>query len=209
MCVREQPLPRGRISVSCRNGENPNLSRARKQAVFLAALSVLSLIGAAAAPPDAGLEWGPVSSGLRLGIGFGPVSPQPTLRIVFENATAGEVQIPLGGSTAKGPLYNLVFRVKPPAGEEIPLFDFSGPRGLHLKVDPLVARLARGQKYEILLPLDKLAAFDHGRNRPLSELLSEHYAVRAVLDTTGDPREVHTFAIWAGTVSSGELGAAR
>jgi hypothetical protein len=32
-----------------------------------------------------------------------------------------------------------------------------------------------------------------------------HYPVRAILDTIGDPREVHTFAIWAGNVSSGLL----
>ncbi len=167
----------------------------RAMALLLAALTV------AAAPPDSGLAWGEVESGVRLGIGLAPSS----LRLVFENAAAQEVQIPLGGTTVKGPLYNFLFRIKSPAGEESSLFDFSGPTGAHMKVEPLVARLARGQKYEILIPLDKLMFLDHGKNRALPELLAAHYSVRAILDTTGDPREVHAFAIWAGTVSSGVL----
>jgi hypothetical protein len=156
---------------------------------------------ATAAPPDSGLAWGAVSSGVRLGIGLAPTA----LRLVFENTAPQEVQLPLGGTTVKGPLYNLLFRIKSPAGEESSLLDFSGPTGVHLKVEPLVARIARGQRYEILLPLDKLVYLDHGRNRLLPELLAAHYSVRAILDTTGDPREVHAFAIWAGTVSSGLL----
>lgn len=162
---------------------------------------MLAVIAAIAAPPDSGLEWGAVSSGVRLGIGLTPSS----LRLVFENAAAEEVEIPLGGTTVKGPLYNLLFRIKSPAGEESSLFDFSGPTGTHMKVQPLVARLARGQKYEVRIPLDKLVFLDHGKNRALPELLAAHYSVRAILDTTGDPREVHTFAIWAGNVSSGLL----
>jgi hypothetical protein len=162
---------------------------------------ILVAIAAVAAPNDSALEWGEVASGVRLGIGLGP----SVLKLVFENTAPQEVQIPLGGTTVKGPLYNLLFRIKSPAGEESSLFDFSGPTGLHLKVEPLVAHIARGQKYEILIPLDKLVYLDHGRNRLLPELLAAHYSVRAILDTTGDPREVHAFAIWAGTVSSGLL----
>ena len=158
-----------------------------------------TLILAALLPSS--LAWGPVSSGVRLGIGLGPSA----LKLVFENTAPRDVQIPLGGTTVKGPLYNFLFRIKSPAGEESSLLDFSGPTGVHLKVEPLVAHIARGQKYEILLPLDKLVFLDHGRNRLLPELLAAHYSVRAILDTTGDPREVHAFAIWAGTVSSGEF----
>src|ERR1700733_1596755 len=96
------------------------------------AIGLLLVVSAAvAAPPDSGLEWGAVSSGVRLGIGLGPSAPQPMLRLVFENTAAQEVQIPLGGTTVKGPLYNLLFRIKSPAGEESSLFDFSGPTGVH------------------------------------------------------------------------------
>lgn len=161
-------------------------------------MKVLVLALAAAA---SGLQWGAVASGVRLGIGFGPNS---TLRLVFENVSAPEVQIPLGGQTAKGPLYNLVFRVTSPQGKEDSLFDMSGPTG-HLKTEPLIARLTRGQKYEILLPMNKMIMIENGRNRTLTELLASHYSVRANLDTTGNPREVTSYALWAGDLNSGEL----
>jgi len=164
-------------------------------------MTTLVLMLAAAA---SGLQWGPVASGVRLGIGLGPTSPEATLRVVFENISAPEVQIPLGGKTIKGPLYNLVFRITSPQGKEDPLFDMSGPTG-RLKAEPLIAVLTKGQRYEILLPMSKLVALQNGKNRPLTELLAAHYSVRAMLDTTGNPREVTSHALWAGNLSSGEL----
>lgn len=164
-------------------------------------MKVLVLILAAAA---SGLQWGAVSSGVRLGIGFGPDAPEPTLRVVFENVSAPEVQIPLGGKTVKGPLYNLIFRIRSPKGAEDPLFDMSGPTG-KLKADPLIARLTKGKQYEVLLPMSKLVMLDNGKSRTLTELLAAHYSVRAMLDTTGNPREVTSYVLWAGNLSSGEL----
>jgi hypothetical protein len=175
------------------------------RAPALLALAAVAATPAFTAQHDRGLESGEVVSGVRLGIGLGPSSPEPMLRLVFENAAVPEVRIPLGGSTIKGPIYNLVFRITSPAGQEFPLFDMSGPTGVHLKIEPIVADLARGQKYEILLPMNKLVYLDNGKNRTLPELLAQHYSVRAILDTTGDPRQVNSFPIWAGNVSSGQL----
>ncbi len=166
----------------------------------------LAAVAATAAPPDSSpLVWGAAASGVRLGIGLGPATPEPTLRLVFENVAAPDLQIPLGGSTLKGRFYNLIYRITSPAGDEFPLFDLSGPPGAHVKVEPIVAHLARGQKYEILLPMAKFVYLDHGKNRLLPEMLAAHYSVRAILDTSGNPREVHSLAIWAGNVSSGEF----
>ncbi len=150
-----------------------------------------------------GLQWGAVSSGVRLGIGPGPTTPEPLLRLVIENTGVPEVRIPLGGMTAKGPIYNLLFRITSPRGKESPLFNMNGPAG-RMKTEPLIAHLARGQKYEILLPMSKFTALDEGTNRSLPAMLAAHYSVRAVLDTTGNPREVTSFALWAGNLSSGE-----
>ena len=162
--------------------------------------AIVLMLAAAAS----GLHWGAVTSGVRLGIGIGPTSPAPTLRLVFENVTAPEVQIPLGGKTVKGPLYNLIFRITSPQGKEESLFDMSGPTG-RLKAEPLIADLTKGKQYEILLPMSKLVVIENGRNRTLNELLAAHYSVRAMLDTTGNPREVTSFALWAGSLTSGEL----
>lgn len=150
------------------------------------------------------LQWGAVSSGVRLGIALGPTTPEPMLRLVFENTSAPEARIPLGAKTAKGPLYNLLFRITSPQGKETPLFNMNGPTG-RIKTEPLIAHLARGQTYEILLPMNKLMVFDNGKNRSLPQLLADHYSVRAILDTTGNPREVTSLALWAGNLSSGEL----
>jgi hypothetical protein len=143
---------------------------------------------------------------VRLGIGLGPATPQPALRLVFQNTAAKNVQLPLGEMTPKGPIYNLVFRITSPAGKEYSLFDLNGPTGRAKKIDPLVAQLARGQKYEILLLLNKLVYLDNNaRNRSLPEMLAAHYSVRATLDTSGDPRELRSFPLWFGNVSSGEF----
>jgi hypothetical protein len=166
------------------------------------ALAVLAAFGAQS---DAGLQWGDIVSGVRLGIGFGPASPEPTMRLVFENANVPHVDIPLGGKTPRGAIYNMLFRIKSPRGEEFPLFNMSGPTGAHMKVEPLIARLDRGQKYEVMLPLSKFEYLDQGKARFLPEMLAAHYSVRATLDTSGNPRVVSSLAIWAGNISSGEL----
>lgn len=158
---------------------------------------------ALAAAVTTGLQWGDVTSGVRLGIGAGPSSPEPMLRLEVKNVTAPLVQVPLGGTTAKGPLYDFLFRVKSPQGVESPLFNMNGPTG-RIKTQPLIARLARGETYEILLPMRKMLATLDGKNRTLDELLLEHYSVRAILDTTGNPREVTSYALWAGVLSSGQ-----
>jgi hypothetical protein len=163
---------------------------------------MIALLLAVASLP---LSWGDVVSGVRLGIGPGPPGPQPSLRLVFENVGAPEVQIPLGGMTTKGPIYNLLFRITSPAGKESSLFNLNGPTGVRGKIEPVIARLTRGQKYEILLPLNKFEYLENGKSRLLPELLAAHYSVQAILDTTGNPREVYSFALWAGHLSSGEF----
>ena len=108
--------------------------------------------------------------------------------------------------TSKGPIYNVVFRITSPAGKEYSLFDLNGPAGPAGKVDPLVAHLSRGQTYEILLPLKKLVYLDNNaKARLLPEMLAAHYSVRAMLDTSGEPRQPRSFPLWFGTVSSGEF----
>lgn len=167
---------------------------------------VLALLLVSSSVAEDPLVWGEVNEGVRLGIGLGPTTPQPTLRVVFENAAAKQVQLLLGEMTAKGPIYNVVFRITSPAGKEYSLFDLNGPAGAAGKVDPLVAHLTRGQKYEILLKLSKLVYLDNNaKSRSLPEMLAAHYSVRAMLDTSGEPRQPRSFPLWYGSVSSGEF----
>jgi hypothetical protein len=177
--------------------------------VSLITLLLASLISAASpgAPlhNDDSVAWGEPSSGLRLGIGLGPVSPEPQLRLVFENMGKIEIPVLLGAMTGKGAVYNLTFRIKSSGGQESDLFNFNGPPGIAGNAQPIIAHIAKGQKYEILLSLKKFVALENGKNRTLPELLAAHYSVRAMLDTSGDPRQVRPLALWMGELASGDF----
>ncbi len=168
-----------------------------------AALTVALALSALPVFAEDPVAWGPVSDGMRLGIGPGPVAPEPQLRLVFENMGSGPIQVLLGGMTGKGAVYNLVFLVKSPSGRESDLFNLNGPPGIAGHIEPIIARIARGGTYEILLTLKKFTAIENGRERTLPDLLAAHYAVRATLDTGGDPRQARPLGMWMGAVDSG------
>ena len=111
--------------------------------VSLIVLFLASLVSAASPSTNDSLAWGEVSSGLRLGIGLGPASPEPQLRLVFENAAKLEIPVLLGAMTGKGAVYNLTFRIKSPGGQESDLFNFNGPPGIIAGyVEPIIAHIA-------------------------------------------------------------------
>ncbi|HEY2012401.1 MAG TPA: hypothetical protein VGH38_02820 [Bryobacteraceae bacterium] len=174
--------------------------KARTSAIFCALASVLS----AAGPAD-NIAWGPPDHGLRFGIGFGPTSPDPQLLLVFQNVDRPECLVPLGSTSAKGPVYDIEFTLKSPDGKESPVFNFNGPPGIQPAAKPIVIEIPRGQKHEISLSLKKLVYLDNGKNRPLTEMLPLHYSVRASVDTSGDARWTRTLSQWMGKVVSGDL----
>jgi hypothetical protein len=151
------------------------------------------------------IAWGPPDHGLRFGIAFGPTSPEPQLRLVFQNVDRPRCLVPLGSSSAKGPVYDIEFTLTGPGGKESPVFNFNGPPGVQHVVKPIVIEIPRGQKYEILLSMKKLIYLDNGKSRPLPEMLALHYSVRASVDTSGDARWTRTLDQWMGKVVSGEL----
>jgi hypothetical protein len=159
----------------------------------------------AAANDSDGIAWGAVDHGVRFGLAFGPSSPEPQLRLIFQNVDRPQCLLPLGSESAKGPVYDVEFRVKAPDGKESPLFNFNGPPGIQPAAKPIVLDIPKGAKHEILLSAKKLIYVDNGKNRPLTELLAQHYSVRASVDTSGDARWNRTLSQWMGKVSTGEL----
>lgn len=152
------------------------------------------------------IAWGPADHGLRFGIAFGPASPEPQIRLVFQNIDRSECLLPLGSSSPKGPVYDVEFAVKAPNGNESPLFNFNGPPGVqHADVKPIVIEIPKGQQREILLSMKKLVYLDNGKNRTLPEMLALHYSVHASVDTSGDARFTRTRDQWMGKVVSGDL----
>jgi len=168
-------------------------------------LIVLLAVCAFAAAGEDPVAWGPPTAGMRLGIGLGPITPEPQLRLVFQSVGTSPIDVLLGGMREKGPVYNLVFRIKSPAGVESDLFNFNGPPGIAGHIEPIIAHIARGRTYEILLSLKKFRAIENGRERTLPDLLAAHYSVRATLDTSGDPRQIRPLGMWMGAVTSGDF----
>jgi hypothetical protein len=158
-----------------------------------------------AADPGGNIAWGMPDHGLRFGIGLGPTSPDPQLLLVFQNVDRPECLVPLGSTSAKGPVYDIEFTLKSPAGKEFPVFNFNGPPGIQPAAKPIVIEIPRGQKHEIFLSLKKLIYLDNGKSRPLSEMLALHYSVHARVDTSGDARWTRTLSQWMGKVVSGDL----
>jgi hypothetical protein len=165
----------------------------------------LALLALGAGDRNDGIAWGPVDHGLRFGLAFGPASPDPQLRLVFQNVDRAQCLLPLGSTSAKGPVYDIEFRITSPAGKESPLFNFNGPPGIQPAAKPIVVEIAKGEKHEILLSEKKLIFLDNGKSRPLTEMLALHYSVRASVDTSGDARWTRTLSQWMGKVATGEL----
>ena len=154
--------------------------------------------------PD-NIAWGLPDHGVRFGLAFGPTVPEPQLRLIFQNVDRPECLLPLGSSSAKGPVYDVEFTIKAPDGKESPLFNFNGPPGIQPAPKAIVIEIQRGQKHEILLSMKKLVYLDNGKNRTLPEMLALHYSVHASVDTSGDARWTRTRDQWMGKVVSGEL----
>lgn len=165
----------------------------------------LAALALAAADRNDGIAWGEVDHGVRFGLAFGPSSPEPQLRLVFQNVDRAQCLLPLGSESAKGPVYDIEFRVKSPDGKESPLFNFDGPPGIQPAAKPIIFDIPKGAKHELLLSEKKLIYVDNGKNRPLTDLLAQHYSVRASVDTSGDARWSRTLSQWMGKISTGEL----
>src|SRR5580658_5354048 len=163
------------------------------------------LLALGASVPADNIAWGTPDHGVRFGLAFGPTVPEPQLRLIFQNVDRPECLLPLGSSSAKGPVYDVEFTIKAPDGKESPLFNFNGPPGIQPAPKAIVIEIPRGQKHEILLSMKKLVYLDNGKNRTLPEMLALHYSVHASVDTSGDARWTRTRDQWMGKVVSGEL----
>ncbi|HWF10340.1 MAG TPA: hypothetical protein VG297_17855, partial [Bryobacteraceae bacterium] len=66
----------------------------------------LAAVALAAANNNDGIAWGAVDHGVRFGLAFGPSSPEPQLRLIFQNVDRPQCLLPLGSESVKGPVYD-------------------------------------------------------------------------------------------------------
>jgi len=152
------------------------------------------------------IAWGPPDHGIRFGIALGPAASDPQLRLIFENLERPQCHLPLGSTSAKGPIYDVLFTLRAPDGKESPVFNFNGPPGVQHAVQPVVLDIPRGKSHEIQLSMKKLIYVDNnGKNRTLPDMLALHYSVHASVDTSGESRFTRTRDQWMGKVVSGDL----
>lgn len=168
---------------------------------LLALTLALTLTLHAATP----IAWGPPDHGVRFGLAFGPSSPDPQIRLIFQNVDRPQCLLPLGSTSAKGPVYDVEFTLKAREGTESTLFNMNGPAGIQPAPKPIQISLNKGQQYEILLSMKKLIYIQNGKSLTLPEMLARHYSVYAVVDTTGEARYTRTRDQWMGRLVSGEL----
>ncbi len=148
------------------------------------------------------ISWGPPDHGVRFGLAF---APGAQIRLIFQNVDRPQCLLPLGSTSAKGPVYDVEFALKSPDGRESPLFNFNGPPGVQHAAQAIVVDIPKGKTYEIQLSMNKLVYLDNGTNRPLPEMLARHYSVHAIVDTSGDARWTRTRDQWMGRIISGDL----
>jgi hypothetical protein len=165
----------------------------------------IALIALGASKPADNIAWGEEDHGVRIGLAHGAASPEPQIRVIFQNVNRPQCLLPLGSQSAKGPVYDIEFAVTSPAGKQSPVFNFNGPPGIQHEVKPIILDIPRGQTREVDLSMKKLIYADKGQNRPLTDLLAQHYTVHASVDTSGDARWSRTLNQWMGKAISGEL----
>ncbi len=128
--------------------------------------------------------WGPVESGLQLGIDITATS-EPALRISLKNAGSQPRDLPIGHSGAPD-LYDVEFTTQPPGQQPQPVLD-----QIALKAQPgsfgppLTAHLQPGEVREFLYPLSRLICIVNRKDVALRPLLAQGYMVRASFDFPG------------------------
>jgi hypothetical protein len=157
------------------------------------------------------IAWGGAADGLRLGVGVESISRK--LRVTFQNVGRTEMDVPLGGSTGVGPMYVIQFAAIDSKGAEFHVAYVGGANFVGGVLEPLLVRLAAGESYELLLPLDKFVGVLNGKDVTLGTLLRRGYAVRAALSISPESAKWSRSAaawrgsapIWTGSARSSEF----
>ena len=128
--------------------------------------------------------WGPVESGLQLGIGT-TSTPESALRILLKN-TGSEPRDLLIGYEGSADLYNVEITTQAPGQQPQLVFDLialkAPPSSLLL---PISAHLQPGEIRSLLYPLRQLICVVNRHDVPIRALLAQGYKVRASFQFPG------------------------
>jgi hypothetical protein len=125
-----------------------------------------------------GTQWGPVESGLQLGIDVTATS-EPAVRVSLKNAGAEPRDLMIGYEGFVDS-YNVQIATGAPGRRQQPVLDVldlnARPSSLLL---PIIAHLQPGEVREFIYPLSKLICVVNRKDVPFRALLEQGYRVRA------------------------------
>jgi hypothetical protein len=128
--------------------------------------------------------WGPVESGLQLGIGI-KSTPEPTLRVSLRNIGTKPRDL-LIGYEGSIDLYNVGLTTQSPEQQELAVLELNAikayPSSLIL---PISAHLKPGEEHEFIYPLSQLSCVVNRRDVPFRVLLAQGYTVWASFEFPG------------------------
>jgi hypothetical protein len=143
------------------------------------------------------------------------VSSTGELRLAFQNAGSADIDVLLGGRTGIGPMYAMKFTVTDPSGNEHNLGYFGGANFVGGYIEPILVRLAPGETYDLLFPLNKFVCVLNRKDVTLDTLLQKRYSLRASLEVNAESARWcmanaawrGRMQVWTGKTASGELRA--
>jgi hypothetical protein len=126
-------------------------------------------------------QWGPVESGLQLGVSVN-FAPQPELHISLRNTGEAPRELAVGEETTAGTVYNIEWNAVGPGSVSLKVFSRTA-----LRVPPssqpasvVTAHLNPGEVREFVYPWGDLTGVLGGKDVPLGALAAQGYRIRAV-----------------------------
>ena len=130
------------------------------------------------------IAWGSTVKGMRLGIGFGPASFEPELRVLFDNFSPEAHEVLFGHYVGTGIAVDFRFIATSPDGKKHEGFEVNSFKPIAGLVLPAVERLAPGDTHEWRFPLKNIICTEPG-DLTFDALVKQRSSLRVSLETGG------------------------
>lgn len=171
-------------------------------------------LGASPGFAEETVAWGYPQHDVRIGITTSSTSPDPAIKVLFENVGPTEQTVLIGHILGIGPVYFLQFTATSPDGEEFKLQN-AGPGGVAGTMSRLGIRLAPGTIQEVSIDMSKIFMnLAEGKQRSLNAIIHLHYSVNVSLEVNqaavDSAIKASTMAVrgqnfWTGKMTSGKF----
>lgn len=162
---------------------------------------VLTVNGLGAAD---GVVWGRPDNSIRLGIGFGPDSTQPELRVVLQNIGSTAQYVRIGHQVGTQTAVDLKFLATTPEGKTFEGFEINSFTPVAGLVLPVMIKLEPGATHEWRFPMKNIICVQKPGNVTFDALVNMRSSIRVSLEAYEGPGGNESVR-WLGKVASGRL----